>query len=123
MGSEGIIIPRDVAVVGDTAPDTRSYVSPGVVGGQDCLNIRRIKAQKNQGFHGGSVVKNLSFLCRRHRFDPWYRAVEQLNPSTTTPAACSRAQELQVQSPRAWSPCSPTEETTAVRSLCTTAGE
>ena len=57
MGSKGIIIPRDVAVVGDTAPDTRSYVSPGVVGGQECLNIRRIKAQKKQGFHGGSVVK------------------------------------------------------------------
>ena len=75
MGSEGIIIPRDVAVVEDIAPDTRSYVSPGVVGGQECLNIRRIKAQKKQGFHGGSVVKNLPFPCRRHRFDPWSRAV------------------------------------------------
>ena len=74
MGSKGIIIPRDVAVVGDTAPDTRSYVSPGVVGGQECLNIRRIKAQKKQGFHGGSVVKNLPFPCRRHRSGPWSRA-------------------------------------------------
>ena len=59
MGSAGMIIPEDVAVVGVTAPDTRSYKSPGVGGGQECLNIRGIKAQKNQGFHGGSVVKNL----------------------------------------------------------------
>ena len=66
-------------------------------------------------FPGSPVVKNLPANAGGHGFDPWSGktppAVGQLSlcPTTTEPVP--------------WSPCSATRETTAMRSLRTTAWE